>query len=908
MALPVPHVQMQLGGEWVDISADTLDRDTLAISRGTREGSADHQPTRISLSIRNVDGVYAPRNPSGPHYGLIGHGTPLRVVMGVPPAGGGTSTNIADTDHVAPSVTAASAGRLICAWQTLLDDGDNYSLPAGMSGGHQTIGSEGGGSLMFTAHQAVTAGATGTRTATLADPVEWAALSIWIPGDVTVEGSDAGVAASADASVTTAASASVGWWIVAIRGMREDIYDGLLPPTGGGWQPLVDTATAAATYPRLAAWAKRVTVAGAQTVTAPWVDVPGIDYVGDNHLRVLLLSGVDAWSVRAIGRVASWPTAWTQPNDAWTPIEAYGITRELSRPGPPLRSPLYREATSVRAIGLHAYWPCEDGAEARQLAAIGAGQPMLPEGSVSMASSSAIPGSEPLPAISATGVLRASFLPVAATGVLAYRGVWEMPDTEPDDESRLVDLYAPSGVYRFTVEYLTGGGLRVRAVASDGTQLATSGSLGFAIAGSRMLLGLTLTQDGADIDWQLFAREIAGDGRLLTEGGLDGTFTSLTLGRCTGLVLGGGVNLPGVACGHHMIGDDGALGWNLNDAIVGWIDEPAGRRAERLALEEGVPLTVVGDPDDTTPMGPQRIGSTLQLLRDVADVDGGLLADAAAALEIELRTRASLYNQAPAVELDHDDGEMWGPAAPTDDDTYLVNDVTVRRTGGSSAQVVIADGPRGVDAAGRYAAEVTLNAASDGALPHLASWRTHLGTWDEPRWPTLRINMTALAADPAKADLLDAVAGMALRDLITISNLPVWMPPGTTGVIADGIQERITADTWDIYLQALTPAGPWTVGVLEETTRLSSPDTVLASGIDTDDTTLTVTVNSGPAWIESSTHAAMFPFDARLDAEQVTVTAISGTTWTVTRSVNGAVQSHPAGRPIALWTPWRLAL
>nr|WP_307962047.1 hypothetical protein [Salinispora arenicola] len=52
------------------------------ISRGRTSEGSEATPTQVSMSIRNTDGRYSPRNPTGPYYGVIGRNTPLRVRVG----------------------------------------------------------------------------------------------------------------------------------------------------------------------------------------------------------------------------------------------------------------------------------------------------------------------------------------------------------------------------------------------------------------------------------------------------------------------------------------------------------------------------------------------------------------------------------------------------------------------------------------------------------------------------------------------------------------------------------------------------------------------------------------------------------------------------------------------------------
>jgi hypothetical protein len=86
-------VELFVAGEWVDITSYCMVRDdsgqvriTYGIQGG--EGSQTDRAT-ASLQLRNDDGRFSPRNPSGPYFGLIGRNTPLRI--SVPDGNGGKS-------------------------------------------------------------------------------------------------------------------------------------------------------------------------------------------------------------------------------------------------------------------------------------------------------------------------------------------------------------------------------------------------------------------------------------------------------------------------------------------------------------------------------------------------------------------------------------------------------------------------------------------------------------------------------------------------------------------------------------------------------------------------------------------------------------------------------------------------
>jgi hypothetical protein len=376
--------------------------------------------------------------------------------------------------------------------------------------------------------------------------------------------------------------------------------------------------------------------------------------------------------------------------------------------------------------------------------------------------------------------------------------------------------------------------------------------------------------------------------------------------------------LAGLAVGHLAVfdvhatwdGTDLTFGTTIFDsADSGFDGETASGRVTRVCGEEGIPLAFPYGLAGTAAMGPQRPGTVLDLLEEAADADVGILYEARESIALAYRPRTSLYNQTPALALDYTTrGEVAPPLEPVEDDTATRNDITATRPSGSSARAVLDTGALSVQAppngVGRYPTSQTLNVQADTQLPDLAGWLLHLGTTDEPRYPSVTVNLAAgpwLAGDACAADV---------GDLITIGNLPVWLPPGDIRAMIQGYTEIIGVFDWSITYNC-SPGSPWTVAVLEDTVlgRCDTDGSELAAAVDADDTTLSVAVTAGPLW---TTDPAQYPFDLRVGGEIVTATACSGSsspqTFTVTRAVNGIARGWDAGTAVALANPMTLAL
>lgn len=156
---------------------------------------------------------------------------------------------------------------------------------------------------------------------------------------------------------------------------------------------------------------------------------------------------------------------------------------------------------------------------------------------------------------------------------------------------------------------------------------------------------LTVVQEGGNTTTTLY-----GDGRVLISDTRSGTFTgSVSSIFYEWNVLGesGSSAMYHVGLGHISLwnyGDEPLLE-NSMAALRGHAGEVSGRRIERLCREEGVDLDVIGNLDNTGRVGPQRLAPFLTLVRQSAEVDGGILMESRVRNALLYRTNRSRYNQ-----------------------------------------------------------------------------------------------------------------------------------------------------------------------------------------------------------------------------------------------------------------------
>jgi hypothetical protein len=279
------------------------------------------------------------------------------------------------------------------------------------------------------------------------------------------------------------------------------------------------------------------------------------------------------------------------------------------------------------------------------------------------------------------------------------------------------------------------------------------------------------------------------------------------------------------------------------------------------------------------------------------------------------RTRVSMLNQSPALTLSYPGAQLTDVPVPVDDDSYTRNDVTVSQLNGSSARAQQLTGPLNVQnppaGVGRYDTSPTVNVYDPTTIGDQAGWRLHLGTADEPRYPTLAVQL-AHSSFTSSTTLRIAALGVGMGDRIAVTGLPSWLPPGDLSQLAVGSSETIDQFTHQITWNG-APEAPYRIALLDDVVlgRADTDGSTLVGAYGPTDTTLLVATTdpTKPLWTVS---APEFPFDITVGGERMTVTGISGGSspqaFTVTRSVNGIVKPQTAGTDVRLTQPMILTL
>lgn len=905
--------ELHVNGAWVDVSGHvrTAGGTGIALSRGRADQGVRADPSRAGLSVNNRDGRYSPRNPMSPYYGLIGRNTPVRI--GVQ----GSSTYLAMPGDVTSKATTPDVPALgitgdidirvdleLTNWRERVDlaakyvtAGNQRSWAFYLRGGRDGVP---GFSWSTSGTSGTTIDVVGTEPVP-APPSGRQALAVVL---------DVNNGAGGHSVIFFVAPTIAGPWTqlgdaVTMPGTTS-IFDGTAPIELG------DTAnlTALPVQGRIYGFQLRSGINGTPVASVDFTtQTPGATSVVDTAGRTWNIQGnakITNVLPRFAGEVSAWPARWdVSGQDVWVPIEAAGILRRLGA-GRPVEGSVFYRALAMDAKAVVAYWPLEDAAGSTSLAAASPlTAPMTITGEPALASFDEFDASAPLPIMS--GAIFSGAAPAyAPTGQTQVRFLLAPPALGDADDQTLVTWYTTGTLRRWEVHYGTGGTLGLRAYDAGGGLIFDTGDVAFAADGRLLIVSAEATENGANVDWTLSALEV-GQSVGSTFGS---TAAGQTVGRVGQITVSPAGGLDGTAIGHLSVQTTVTSLFELADQLNAWRGETAGRRIERLCREEGVPLTIRGDALATSVMGPQAPATLLDLLDECAETDAGILYEPRDRLGICYRTRESLYNQTPRAELDYAAGHISPPLEPTDDDTDVRNDITVTRQGGSSARAVLDTGPLSVadppDGIGRYDTSFTVNSRYDVFLSDHASWRLHVRTVDEARWPVVTWDLSRLLA-VGEVALAETLAELDVGDRITIEHLPEWLPPEDIDVLTVGMAEFLAQFDWVISANC-TPARPYNVAAWDVTGRYGPHSTVTAEPLDTTETGVDITTPVGPLWSTSASG-----YDVMIGGERMTVTAVSapsgtGQTLTVVRSVNGVVKAHASGAAVVLAEPAVYAL
>lgn len=885
MAFPLTRlpitVELQINGTWIDVSGDVRTEggtDAIKINRGiTGSGGTVADLGTCAMTFDNNSGAYSNRNPASPYYPYLGKNTPLRVGV----AFGTPWLNVSEggTEHASTPDAAVLdiAGDIdirldveAAVWGDYRDHSGGIALgDTELIGKEQLTGNQRSWRLLLTDQGRLNFGWSADGIAITQVESDQLSLSpsTRLSLRVTLDVNN-GSGGNTVAFFTSTSAGTAGPWTQLGNSIITTGVTSIFNSTA----PLEIGDIAEATFVSLS---KKIFGAevrngiGGTIVANPNFEAQAVgatsfaDTAPSARTWTVTAGAITNVYRRFVGEVSKWPPQWdTGGKDVTTPITASGIFQRYNQSKTVLQSTLRRRIPSL----VSAYWPMEEGVDATQASSPTSGVPPMQVSGVTWAADSSLPGSGPLPQLSPPSAMTAR-VPAVPAGDWQVECVYKL-GTLPASPTLMMQVNLAGGTGS-QVQFLIGVAVaRIQVLDSTGAVVATADSTPdhFTDNWGRLQIKMSTTAGNvtARTSWIVIGASTAGN---------VATAFSGTPGFVTKVSGLWGSGFAGMSIGHL-----GVFPFNsaspYDNADIAFDGETAAVRLSRVASEQAVPLSIAARNADTELVGPQAQDTLLNVLTATAQADEGLLCEAREFLGLRYRGRASLYNQASALDIPYTTAgpqALMAPLRPVDDLQGVRNDSTVTRLNGSSGRSVVITGPLSTLApplgiGTGYDEDVTLGLHSDDQTALHAGWHTHLGTWDEARFPEVNLS---LEKNPA---LIPAVARIDTGSRIRITPpLLKQLPPDAIDQLVLGYEENISQFSWR-FAFACQPYGPWLVGILDDPVygRADTDGSSLLAPATPTDTLLRVQTSAGPPWV---TDPAQFPFDLTVGGEIITATA-----------------------------------
>lgn len=823
------------GVNWTDLTQYLYAREDggVTITRGRQDWSDRIDPATCTFLLDNRDGRFSPRNPLGPYYGQIGRNTPFRISVNQGltyldlPGGTGRMTT---PDNATVSIT----GDIEIKVDYYLEDWDSTINPTELCGKYSGAGNR---SWMLTLYQGKPLlywSADGTTELNIAPTV---AINPYPNGRNAFR-------------VTFDVNNGAG-------GRTVTFYHG--PSINGPWLQLGDPVVQAGTtsffdnaasldvgavgaigFPdpvgKVYAFELRNGIGGTVVANPDFtIQTAGATSFADAAGRTWSTSGTGTISnrkIRMVGEIPDWPLNQdTTGRDVYIEIQGAGRLRRMQANAQPLQSTLRKRIPAFNPL---AYWPMEEGAFATSAVGLPDGTQPLRISTATWAANDTLVSSDPLPSLTINSTAPCTLhapIPTPTTTPTAWECVFAYRLDTPNATGRtFMQIQSTGTVRQWFLQWGTGGATIIGR-DGEGTQVFSQGiASGTSIFNTWTRVHFQAVQNGGNVDWSILWVPI---------GGVGGVFSASfagTVGRPTAMASppgGYSTDLDGISMGHFSVwtnSDQADIAYVQSD--IAWSGETAKARFQRLASENSLDIVVRAHPTDTHTVGGQRSSTLYEVLQDTADVDGGILMEHRERNGLLYRDQIGLTNQKPRATLSYP-GDIMPPLRPVDDDQRTKNDVTVSRTSAGSRRAVQLTGKMSVqefpNGVGLYPDDISLPVVADDDCEDIASWRLHLGTVDEARYPVVN---TWLQATPAQ---LDNVLNVDIGDRIFITTPNVRYQYDTIDLMVEGYTEFISQYRWEFSLNCV-PGSPWDVA--GATSATTSADTDVWSWADTTSTVL----------------------------------------------------------------------
>jgi hypothetical protein len=674
--------------------------------------------------------------------------------------------------------------------------------------------------------------------------------------------------------------------------------------SGDGLQVLVDGVNLAVNQAGISAWTQKTyKVNPGGTIRFRYTK----DAAGSGGSDTAWIDDIRYYNSRSLVETSSWKPdeelafAPQVPGPGkgvrWTDLQGEGLLRRINQWKDSLRSPVFRQVSARASSGrLLGYWPGEDRVGSTGLSnAMPGGQPGLATG-VTYQAGPALSGTDALLKIGTSSKLSGRFLkPTGAPNGWQISWAFQLDATAPVTDTQLITWTTTNG-YRWFLQ-VSSTQYTLLVTAGDGVTVLSVLGAGFSGTGDPVSQGIVFR-----VKVSAAAGTVTAETAWYSQDnpfvfGITQTFPGTT-GNLLSWAVGGNLATDGMTFGHvyGVAGTtDDLQDYDTLNAFDGYRGELAGDRFLRLCGYAKVFGFLIGNAADTQPMGPQRSGRIIDLLKEIQVTEDGPIFDAVWRTGLYLRTRKSMLNQTAKLTLPK--AQCAKPLTKVTDDLVSGNRVTVRnRTGGEATYEVLTgpgstqDPPNGV---GLYEQTVDVNVADDADLDEIAGrWAYKLSD------TTARYSSVTVDLD-AQPGLETAVGLVDIGDRIFLSDVR----PGGAGLIVLGY-----ADNWDTKFRRT-----WTAVCAPDT--LYNPARYDTAGVkyDSRSTTLAVARDAvQTSWSISTTDpedpwsTTGVPYGWTVDGETMTVTAMTAAagagpytqTATVTRGTNGAPKAHAVGAEI----------
>lgn len=596
----------------------------------------------------------------------------------------------------------------------------------------------------------------------------------------------------------------------------------------------------------------------------------------------------------------------------WVEIEAEGVLRRIGTWSSVVRSPLYRHITGY--ANLRGYWPLEDGRDATQSAnAYRGGRPGYLQNVT----------------LDAEGPFGAAAAAQVGTGDALASGWFNTMSTTAGYQIHVITklkAVPANGTPETLFRWRSSSGLDMQwNIKNDSYNMRVIDADGVTRLDSYVLFGAGAEPDQfMQFRWKVYQ---SGSNVVIEAGwnaqgdsvpfyGLTFTVTSVTVGRPIYWRVQGNQHTAEMLFGQvfAVTGvSDNLQSYAMNRAFDGYVGETAIARFERLMTAAGIYWTWWGSTSETVRMGRQRAATLLELLKEIAETDDGLIFDLRDTVGVHFRSRRNLYQQPVKITLQYG-VHIAAPLTEVIDDVGIANVVTVKQLEGSEYTAALDTGPMSSApppaGVGEQEQSYSVNVADESYLEQIAWWRLARGTVLGSRWPQVTVDLDRPGVTSGDMAI---VSQLIPGDRVQIAG----RTPDVIDLMIIGTQHRLDTRYRRRAVLTCIPYDAFRVGKYHGAGgsghRYTLTDSVTTANLaggsgGTYSTTYGTIYVASP----SGTWGTNTPYDITVAGERMTVNSVftsgSGQGLNVTRSVNGVTKTHVAGEPVMLFDAVRYAL